>query len=249
MLTIACSHFILSFLLLLCPCKLCLFCLFEYKFPACYLFLSTRFSVVLPTSSIIIFSYVYLDSSSPFFLPVSFKVSHFSLQYCLSTLCTSQKDFSNSCHHPSLATREDSVCGDMQIYRVGRLCLHRQTLGKCDQGMMYAAKWQGDRQAERAGVRTTLNLSFMHVCVLTGRDKKIMCSHDMQIGRGRHQRSVCTREKMAKGLTEKEKNEQGSRKRCTKWCAHTHEHSCERAELRLMDDIKNPEKRQNRCYL
>lgn len=26
---------------------------------------------------------------------------------------------------------------------------------------------------------------------------------------------------------------------------HTHEYSCERAELGLMDDIKNPEKRQN----
>lgn len=53
--------------------------------------------------------------------------------------------------------------------------MHRQTLGKCDQGMMYAAKWQRDRQGERAGVRTTLNLSFMHVCVLTGRDKQRAC--------------------------------------------------------------------------
>lgn len=59
-LTIACSHFILSFLMLLYPCKLCLFSFFEYKIPVCYLFLSTHFSVVLPVSSIIIFSPSYI---------------------------------------------------------------------------------------------------------------------------------------------------------------------------------------------
>lgn len=48
--------------------------------------------------------------SSPLFFPVSLKISHLSLQYCLSTLCTYHQNFSNSCHHLSLATGEGSVC-------------------------------------------------------------------------------------------------------------------------------------------
>lgn len=120
--TIACSHCILSFLLLFYSFTLVYFASLHIKsLHATYLIDSLFCSPRVIHHRIL--SFIYLDSSSPLFLPVFFTTSHFSLQYCLSTLCTSYKDFSNSCHHPSLAAREDSVCVEICRSTVGGGCV------------------------------------------------------------------------------------------------------------------------------
>lgn len=85
-----------------------------------------------------ILSFLYLDSeahlsSSQFPLTIS----HLSLQYCLSTLCTYHQNFSSSCHHLSLATGEGSVCVEIcrSIVCEGCVCTDRHWVnvikGRC----------------------------------------------------------------------------------------------------------------------
>lgn len=89
---------------------------FWMQIPPCRFLPSAHFSVIFPKSSIIIFSPLLILPHKLTHPPsVSFAISHFSLQYNLSTLCTNHQHFSFFCHHLSLATVEGSVFGDGQI--------------------------------------------------------------------------------------------------------------------------------------
>lgn len=115
---------------------------FEWILP-CYFFLPpTHFSVILPMSFIIIFSpSLSCFIGSPLLVQFLLLFLIFLYNTYLSTLCTYHKNFSFSCHHLSMATREGSVhvwrYADLSMWG---LCLHRQkdsqTHSKCDQGMM-----------------------------------------------------------------------------------------------------------------
>lgn len=96
-------------------------------------FLPTRFSGILPMSSIIICSpSLSCPKTTHASGAYALTVSHFSSQYCQSTLWTNHQNTPYFHHHLSLATGEGSVCGAVPIHCLWRLCLHRQTLSKCD---------------------------------------------------------------------------------------------------------------------
>lgn len=131
---------------------------FESAIPP-LLFFPTHFSLILPMSSIIIFSpSLSCLISSPALLPVSLAISHFFLQHYLSTLCTYHQNFSFCCHHLSLATGEGSehveicrstVCG-------GCVCTDRQTdrhWVNVIKGWCSSTKWQRDWQEEKAALK------------------------------------------------------------------------------------------------
>lgn len=115
-----------------------------FTFPSFTLYTQIS-SALLVLSIFIFFASLSCLISSPPFLPAFLTISHFSWQYYLSTLCTYHQKFAFSCHHLSLATGEASACvlGDMQIYYLWSRCLHRQTLSKCDQGMMWLQNGKG----------------------------------------------------------------------------------------------------------
>lgn len=183
-----------------------------------FFFPPTHFSVIPPSpSSIITFSpsLSCLISSTPL-LPVSFAISHFSLQYYLSTLCTCHQNFSVFCHHLSLATGEGPPCVEICRSTVCGVCVctgrHWVNVIK---GWCSIAKRQRGRREEREGVKTSLNFYARLHFNRRGWRHDHMFSWDFRRG-GRKYRAAAsarTREKIERRRTEEKEtmNEKGKR--------------------------------------